>query len=149
MADLLCHRSFLSCKDNTLKVCMVTHTHSKSIDQPGKVASPARGQLNRENEYFPVRVCAREFGLARRGRQCPAPRQPAHVQTQAESGAYFRVSSRFPRRRVNEQYIHTVVAVPTRYIEFLLESIRECALQHKKDTFPRDVVDARKVPMRS
>ena len=28
------------------------------IDQPGKVANPARGQLNRENEYspFPVRV---------------------------------------------------------------------------------------------
>ena len=26
----------------------------KSQDQPGKVANPARGQLNRENEYFPV-----------------------------------------------------------------------------------------------
>ena len=25
------------------------HTYSKSIDQPGKVANPARGQLNREN----------------------------------------------------------------------------------------------------
>ena len=24
------------------------------MDQPGKVANPARGQLNRENEYFPV-----------------------------------------------------------------------------------------------
>ena len=31
-------------------------TYSKSMDQPGKVASPARGQLNRKNEYFPVRV---------------------------------------------------------------------------------------------
>ena len=38
-------------------VCMVTH-YSKSMDQPGKVASPARGQLNRKNEYFPVRVRA-------------------------------------------------------------------------------------------
>ena len=45
------------------------HTYSKSMDQPGKVANPARGQLNRENEYFPVRVRAREFGLARRFRQ--------------------------------------------------------------------------------
>ena len=36
--------------------------------QPGKVANPACGQLNRENEYFPVRVRAREFGLARRVR---------------------------------------------------------------------------------
>ena len=29
--------------------CMVTHIISKSMDQPGKVANPARGQLNREN----------------------------------------------------------------------------------------------------
>ena len=34
------------------------HTYSKSMDQPGKVAGPVRGQLNRENEYFPVRVSA-------------------------------------------------------------------------------------------
>ena len=33
------------------------HTHSKS-NQTGKVANPARGQLNRGNEYFPVRVRA-------------------------------------------------------------------------------------------
>ena len=38
----------------------------KSIDQPGKVANPARDQLNREDEYFPVPVRASEFGLARR-----------------------------------------------------------------------------------
>ena len=25
---------------------------SKSVDQPGKVANPARGQLNRKNEYL-------------------------------------------------------------------------------------------------
>ena len=31
-------------------------TYSKSMDQPGKVTNPARGQLNRKNEYFPVRV---------------------------------------------------------------------------------------------
>ena len=33
---------------------MYGHTNSKSVDQPGKVANPARGQLNRENEHFPV-----------------------------------------------------------------------------------------------
>ena len=33
-------------------VCMFI-TYCKSMDQPGKVANPARGQLNRENEYFP------------------------------------------------------------------------------------------------
>ena len=32
--------------------------NSKNMDQPGKVANPARGQLNGENEYFPVRVRA-------------------------------------------------------------------------------------------
>ena len=40
-------------------------TYSKSMDQPGKVAIPARGQLNKENSYFPVPVRAWEFGLAR------------------------------------------------------------------------------------
>ena len=34
------------------------YTYSKSMDQPGKVTNPARGQLNRENYYFPVRVRA-------------------------------------------------------------------------------------------
>ena len=41
-------------------------TSSKSMDQPGKVANPARGHLNGENDFFPVPVCAWEFGLARR-----------------------------------------------------------------------------------
>ena len=40
-------------------VCMYGHTYSKSMHQPGKVTNPARGQLNRGSEYFPVlRVCA-------------------------------------------------------------------------------------------
>ena len=38
-------------------VCIVI-TYSKGKDQPGKVANPARGQLNRENEYFFVPVRA-------------------------------------------------------------------------------------------
>ena len=33
-------------------------THSKRMVQPGKVANPARGQLDMENVYFPVRVRA-------------------------------------------------------------------------------------------
>ena len=44
-------------------------TCSKGRDQLGKVANPARGQLNRGNKYFPVPVRAWEFGLARRVRQ--------------------------------------------------------------------------------
>ena len=31
---------------------------SKSMDQPGKIANPARGQPKKGNEYFPVRVRA-------------------------------------------------------------------------------------------
>ena len=39
------------------------------MDQPGKVANPARGQLNRENEHSPVpraclRIWSREAGSA-------------------------------------------------------------------------------------
>ena len=35
-------------------VCMYGYTYSKSMDHPGKVDNSARGQLNRENEYFPI-----------------------------------------------------------------------------------------------
>ena len=47
------------------QVCMYGHTYGKSMDQPGKVASPARGQLNRKTEYFSVRVrpCLRIWSL--------------------------------------------------------------------------------------
>ena len=87
---------------------MVTHTYILLLLLllllllfPGKVASPARGQLNRKNEYLPVRVrsClriwSRETGSAVRSRV-----STAHLHTQAESGAYLlRDSSRVPRRR--------------------------------------------------
>ena len=44
------------------------------MDQPGKVANPARCQLSRENENLPVPVRTWEFGLARRVRPFrPAP----------------------------------------------------------------------------
>ena len=39
-------------------MCDMVITYSKVKDQPGKVANPAHGQLNRENEYFPVPVRA-------------------------------------------------------------------------------------------
>ena len=37
---------------------MYGHTFSNSMDQPGKITNPTRGQLNRENYFFPVRVPA-------------------------------------------------------------------------------------------
>ena len=44
-------------------------TYSKGRDQPGKVANPARGQLNRENDFFfrprlRLRIFSRETGSA-------------------------------------------------------------------------------------
>ena len=70
------------------------------MDQPGKVASPARGQLNRKNEYSQSALFVPENLVSRDGFGSPVPRQPAHLHTQAESdGAYLRDSSRVPRRR--------------------------------------------------
>ena len=39
-------------------VIMYGHTYSKSMNESGKFAIPARGKLNRENEYFLVPVRA-------------------------------------------------------------------------------------------
>ena len=62
------------------------------MDQPGKVANPARGQLNRENN-IPLSPCVPENLVSRDGFSRPVPRQPP------ESRAYLRDSSRVPRRR--------------------------------------------------
>ena len=47
---------------------MYGHTYSKGMDQMGMVANPARGQLNRENQYFcprsGLRIWSRGTGLA-------------------------------------------------------------------------------------
>ena len=45
---------------SSMYVCMyVWSSHiAEYMDQPGKVANPARGQLNRENEHSPVPVRA-------------------------------------------------------------------------------------------
>ena len=57
------------------------------MDQPGKVANPARGQLNR-GKNIPLSPCVPENLVSRDGFSRPVPRQPAHLHTQAESGAY-------------------------------------------------------------
>ena len=84
------------------------------MDQPGKVANPARGQLNRENQF----PCRRSFAsgnlVSRDGFGSPVPRQPAHLHTQTESGAYLRDSSRVPRRRpfIYLKPSHAIGSVP-------------------------------------
>ena len=77
---------------------MYGETYSKSMEQPGKVANPDRGQLNREEKKILFAfVLGNSVSRDRFG--SPVRRQPAHLQTQAESGAYLRDSSRVPRRR--------------------------------------------------
>ena len=75
------------------------HTYSKCMGQPGKVASPARCQLNTGKLNISLSSFVPEKLVSRDGFGSPVPRQPAHLHTQAESGAYLRDSSRVPRRR--------------------------------------------------
>ena len=67
------------------------------MDQPDKVANPARGQLNREIN-IPLSLCVPENLVSRDGFSRPVPRQPAHLHTLAEYGACLQDSSRVPRR---------------------------------------------------
>ena len=75
-----------------------SHIYSKSMDQPGKVCHlhvvSWPGKLNISLSAF-----APENLVPRDGFGSPVPRQPAHLHTQAESGAYLRDASRVPRRR--------------------------------------------------
>ena len=82
------------------------------MDQPGKVANLARGQLNRENN-IPLSPCVPENLVSRDGFSRPVPRQPAHLHTQAESGAYLRDSPRVPRRRPFMKPPYAIGSVPS------------------------------------
>ena len=48
---------------------MYGHRYSKSMDRPGKVANPARVQLNREND-IPLSPCVPENLVLRDGGTC-------------------------------------------------------------------------------
>ena len=60
---------------------MYGHTYSKSKDQPGKVANPARGELNRKNMNISLPAFAPENLVSRDGFGSPVPRHPAHLHT--------------------------------------------------------------------
>ena len=52
---------------------------AKSMNQPGKVANPASGQLNSQNEQnISLSPLASEDLVSRDGISRPVPRQPAH-----------------------------------------------------------------------
>ena len=48
------------------------------MDLSGTAANPARGQLNRENEYFPVAFVPENL-ISRDGFGIPVSRHPAHL----------------------------------------------------------------------
>ena len=62
---------------------------------------------------IPLSPCVPEDLVSRDGFSRPVPRQPAHLHTQAESGAYIRDSSRVPRRRPFMKPPYATGSVPT------------------------------------
>ena len=60
-------------------VCMYGHHIyiAEYMDEPGKVANPARGQLNRKND-IPLSPYVPESLVSRDGFSRAVPRQPAH-----------------------------------------------------------------------
>ena len=72
--------------------CSVQNNGGLVPDITCKVAHPARGQLNMENELFSLSAFAPENLVSRDGFGSSVPRQPAHLHTLAESGAHFPLS---------------------------------------------------------
>ena len=71
---------------------------------------------------IPMSAFVPENLVSRDGFGSPAPRQAAHLHTQAESGAYLRDSSRVPRRR---SYIYLNRHTPSGQSRTFIES-RNC-----------------------
>ena len=70
---------------------MSGHHLSQSLDQQGKDANPARGQLNRDKFFSLSPFGPEKFDLARPGSSIPSRVSPAHSPTQAESSSDFNV----------------------------------------------------------
>ena len=61
----------------------------------------------------PLSPCVTENLISRDGFSRPVPRHPAHLHTQAESGAHLRDSSRVPRRRPFMKPPYAIGSVPS------------------------------------
>ena len=66
-----------------------------------------------EQDWQLTRLIAPENLVSRDGFVSPVPRQPAHLHTQAESGAYLRDSSRVPRRLPFMKPPYAIGSVPS------------------------------------
>ena len=62
---------------------------------------------------IPLSPCVPENLVSRDGFSRPVPRQPAHLHTQADFGAYLRDSSRVPRRRPFMKPPYAIGSVPS------------------------------------
>ena len=62
---------------------------------------------------IPLSPCVPKNLVSRDGFSRPVSRQPAHLHTQAESGAYLRDSSRVPRRRPFMKPPYAIGSVPS------------------------------------
>ena len=91
--------------------CMVTHIARVRINRVRlsilHVVSCTRKIYTSLSAFAPKNLVSRdEFGSL-------VPRQPAHLHTQAESGAYLRDSSRVPRRRPFMKPPYAIGSVPS------------------------------------
>ena len=78
-------------------VCMVTHIARVWIN---RVRLPVLHVVSRtEKMNISLFAFVPENLVSRGGFGSPVPRQPAHLHTQATSGAYLQDSSRVPRQR--------------------------------------------------
>ena len=77
---------------------MYGHTYRKSMDQPGKVASHARGQLT-GTLNISLSAFVPENLVSRDGFGSPVPRQPAHLHTYSDRLklvlTYYRIPPEF------------------------------------------------------
>ena len=111
-------------------VCMVITYIAEYMDQPGKVASPARGQADQEKGIFlccsrsRLRIWSRETGSA-----VPSRVSLLILRTQTESDAYSRDSSGFLwwrpftyytaiRHRVSSEFIRSLIQLRTDGVHF-------------------------------
>ena len=87
-------------------------THSRvwinRVRLPIMLVVSRTGKMN--NSLSP---CKPKYLISRDGYGNPVPRQPAHLHTQAESGAYLRDSSRVPRRRPFMKPPYAIGSVPS------------------------------------
>ena len=70
------------------------------MDQPGKAADPARGQLNNRENNIPLSSCMPENLVSLDGFSRPVPRQPTNLHTQGGRyafGSSVKYFSRFLR----------------------------------------------------